>query len=93
MSRKTMYIPYFKNALLLKNANPYTWQAGVAADLQFIKNALSSKCNQVKRNETRYACIHARKEILFSLKNTFWDSLTFCDGISLNCELDRIFLS
>lgn len=41
---------------LKDGANRLT-QCRVAIDFQFVKNTISAKCNEVKHNKSRYACI------------------------------------
>ena len=41
-----------------KNGTNRLTQHRVSTNLQFVKNAISEKCNTAKQNKTRYACIY-----------------------------------
>ena len=56
-------VRYEVSKCCLKNADRLA-QCKVATDLQFVKNAISAKCNF---NKTRYACIHLFGSVIRNL--------------------------
>ena len=48
-----------------KNGADRLAQCRVAADLHFVKNAISAKCNKAKHDKMRYACVSGIFHLMF----------------------------